>query len=179
MTDYGEDPGEYLECVSTYIGAVPALQAHTVGMLRQLADVRELQGNQTAANHFRALAGSVASEAERLLYNSGKGYWSCLYNNGTLKPVAHSLDFSQLGRHMAVRAENTVDFPVVKINCLVRQDSSRLAGANLRKDSYYFLKIITGVFCTQADLAPETKREMADWAKAELIYEGKKSKSTT
>jgi hypothetical protein len=114
LTDYGEDPGEYLECVSTYIGAVPALQAHTVGMLRQLADVRELQGNETAANHFRALAGSVASEAERLLYNIGKGYWSCLYNNGTLQPVAHSLDFSQLGRHMAVRAENTVHLSVVK-----------------------------------------------------------------
>jgi 23S rRNA maturation mini-RNase III len=29
----------------------------------------------------------------------------------------------------------------------------------------------------QADLAPATKREMVDWAKAELIYEGKKKKS--
>ena len=97
----GEDPGEFLECVSTYVGAVPAIQAHIVGMLRQLATIREFQRNQTAATTFRKLADAVATEAEQRLYNRGKGYWSCLYSNGTLQPVAHSLDFSQVGRHMS------------------------------------------------------------------------------
>jgi hypothetical protein len=31
----------------------------------------------------------------------------------------------------------------------------------------------------QADLAPATKREMVDWAKAELIYAGKQKKSNS
>jgi hypothetical protein len=124
LADYGEDASEYLECVSTYIGAVPALQAHTVDMLRRLADLREWQGNASAAGSFRATATAVAVEAHRMQYNPGAGYWSCLYANGTLTPVRHCLDFIQVGRHMA------------------------------------------------DDLSAQTKREMVNFAAAELLYDG-------
>ena len=54
IADYGGFAGDFLECVSTYIHAIPALQAGNAWMLGQLAEMLASQGNTTLARSLAA-----------------------------------------------------------------------------------------------------------------------------
>ena len=68
-------------------------------------------------------------------------------------------------------------FPSSKNDPSISQD--RLGSNIMRKRQAINLNFKNGVLRMQADLAPATKREMVDWAKAELIYAGKQKKSNS
>ena len=54
IADYGGFAGDFLECVSAYIHAIPALQAGNAWMLGQLAEMLASQGNTTLARSLAA-----------------------------------------------------------------------------------------------------------------------------
>lgn len=132
LADYGENPGKYLECVSTYVGAVPAIQAHTVGMLRGLAELRASQGNLTRAGELHKLAKYVASVVEELQYARGEGVWRSLYANGTAKVVRHCLDFINVGRLMAQDLPNRT-----------RAEMTRFASEELVKNAHGWIRALS------------------------------------
>eukprot|EP00755_Sulcionema_specki_P030344 Sspe_Gene.94135::Locus_66589_Transcript_2_3_Confidence_0.429_Length_2337::g.94135::m.94135 len=93
LADYGPSPGSFLECVPTYINAVPAIQANNVWMLRALADLRLTQGNTSGAAFHMETAAQISHEMRERMYIEGKGYWYVIHPNGTKREMRHIIDF--------------------------------------------------------------------------------------
>lgn len=73
FADYSGDPDAYLECVPTYKHATAGLQAAAAAMSRDLAELRERQGNATGAARLRARADAIARASIDALYVGGGG----------------------------------------------------------------------------------------------------------
>jgi hypothetical protein len=70
LADYSGAPNNYLECVPTYRHATAGLQGGNAFMARDLADLREAQGNVTGAAALRARADAIAAETVARMYIS-------------------------------------------------------------------------------------------------------------
>lgn len=91
LADYG-GASNLLECVPSYIHAVPALNAANVQMLNRTAAVWAALGNATRAAELLAYASSLLPHvlATRV---AGQGYFACIYPDGSRVPVRHVVDF--------------------------------------------------------------------------------------
>jgi hypothetical protein len=91
LADYG-GIDNLLECVSSYIHAVPSFNAGNVWCLRALAAVEEQRGNTERATALRTEATELAAKVNEL-YLAGTGHWVTRHPDGTEVPVKHCLDF--------------------------------------------------------------------------------------
>lgn len=90
LADYG-GIGNLLECVSTYVHEVAALNASTVWNLRTAASVLEAAGRAGDTAPLRAEAEEVLA-ALRALYAKGEGWWHARHPGGRLVEVRHCYD---------------------------------------------------------------------------------------
>ncbi len=88
LADYG-GINNLLECVSTYVHEVAALNAGNVFNLRTAA---ALEGDAAAAEEMRGQADALVAQIQKL-YVDGGGYWNTRQPDGTLVPVRHCYDF--------------------------------------------------------------------------------------
>jgi hypothetical protein len=70
LADYSGGANNYLECVPSYIHATAGLQGGNAFMARDLAELREAQGNATGAALLRARADAIALETVERMYVS-------------------------------------------------------------------------------------------------------------
>ncbi len=98
LADYGENKN-LLECAPAYIHRVPSFNAANVWMMREVAELYELQGNKAEAIRLRDLAGQLAQEVLNL-YKPGDGVWYALHRDGQRVELRHCYDFSCIGRFM-------------------------------------------------------------------------------
>jgi hypothetical protein len=90
LADYG-GIDNLLECVSSYIHAVPSFNAGNVWCLRALAAIFEQRGDKARATDLRDEATALAAKVNEL-YVEG-GYWNVRHPDGREVPVKHCLDF--------------------------------------------------------------------------------------
>ncbi len=81
-----------LECVSTYTHEVAAFNSMWVAAQRQVAAMRRLLGETTAAEALEKEASGLLERVMKL-YADGKGYWRCRQPDGSLNDVHHIYDF--------------------------------------------------------------------------------------
>ena len=110
LADYG-GIGNLLECVTTYVHEVAALNAANVWGMRFAAEL--LPGRSRAARELRAEAEALVREVMQL-YVDGAGYWYARHPD-RLVPVRHCYDFftvlNTLGWDLAPRQRHEmVDF---------------------------------------------------------------------
>jgi len=123
LAEYSDDDGNYLECVPHYRGAVAALQAGSVFMMRSVADMidRLFARDATLAPwppQLRALAANVSAATRAQLYVEGRGVWAAFVGSATppLSPVPTVVDFAHVARFLradlsaAQRAEASAFF---------------------------------------------------------------------
>ena len=94
LADYGGILN-LLECVSTYVHAVAALNAGNVWNLRTAAAVHERRGDPETAALLRKEAAELAAAVNEL-YVPGEGYFTVRHPDGTEVPVKHCYDFFQV-----------------------------------------------------------------------------------
>ena len=99
LADYG-GIDNLLECVSSYIHAVPSFNAGNVWCLRALAAVEEARGNADRAAELRDEAKALAAKVNEL-YVDGTGYWHTRHPDGSEVVVKHCLDFFHVAFAMA------------------------------------------------------------------------------
>jgi hypothetical protein len=97
LADYG-GASNLLECVPTYLHAVPALNAANVWMMNSTAAIWRALGNTTRADELSAAAEALlplvlAQYARDNVTNEGLGYFACLYPDGERVGVQHCIDF--------------------------------------------------------------------------------------
>jgi hypothetical protein len=95
LADYGK-AGNLLECVPTYIHAVPSFNAANVWMMRRVAHIQAANGNATRAAELRAAATRLLP-AVLALYEPGQGVWDSLHRDGTRVQMRHVFDFTTIG----------------------------------------------------------------------------------
>eukprot|EP00040_Diaphanoeca_grandis_P021873 m.116789 g.116789 ORF g.116789 m.116789 type:complete len:861 (+) comp28539_c0_seq1:178-2760(+) len=93
MVDYG---GTMDGFSPTYQHVLPGMQGNNIWMMRQLARLRELQGQTTKATQLRAHANAMATETIANMYTSehGKGWFNVVWptgSNGTKPLEAHEM----------------------------------------------------------------------------------------
>jgi hypothetical protein len=93
LADYGE-MDNLLECVSTYTHEVASFNATNVWALRVAAEIVGSRGEDTHAAQLRHEADDLAAAVGKL-YHPG-GYWHAGQPDGSLVPVKHCLDFSNV-----------------------------------------------------------------------------------
>lgn len=91
LADYGT-MDNLLECVSTWVHEVPAINAGNVYGMRFVATLLEHRGHSVRAQELRHEAKELAARINRLLYVSGKGWWKCGLPDGTFREVRHCYD---------------------------------------------------------------------------------------
>ncbi|MHB8513313.1 MAG: glucosidase family protein [Actinomycetota bacterium] len=84
LADYG-GIGNLLECVSTYVNEIAAMNAANVFTLRFAAEALEDE-------QLRAQASALVKEVQKL-YVDGQGFWNTRRPDGSLVPVRHCYDF--------------------------------------------------------------------------------------
>jgi hypothetical protein len=92
LADYG-GIGNLLECVSTYIHEIAALNAGNVWSMRFAADVAGMRGEQDDARALRDKAATLCATIQELY---GEGWWHTRFPDGRLVPVRHCYDFITL-----------------------------------------------------------------------------------
>lgn len=95
LADYG-GAENLLECVPTYVHAVPSLNAANVWMLRRVARYRELAGDVARAVELRASADALLP-AVLELYLPGQGVWCSRHRDGQRVEMRHVYDFATIG----------------------------------------------------------------------------------
>ncbi|MGH2808938.1 MAG: MGH1-like glycoside hydrolase domain-containing protein [Actinomycetota bacterium] len=85
--------GNLLECVSTYVHEIAALNAGNVWSMRFVADLAERRGDSAAAHSLRERASALVGEIQHLY---GDGWWHTRSPDGNLIPVKHCYDFITL-----------------------------------------------------------------------------------
>lgn len=98
LADYGE-MDNLLECVSTYTHEVASFNATNVSALRAAAEIVESRGDAALATQLRQEAAELAAAVNEL-YVPG-GYWLAGQPDGSLVPVRHCLDFSNVALAMS------------------------------------------------------------------------------
>lgn len=98
LADYG-DRNSLLECVSSYTHEVASLNAATVWMLRETADLLDFLGDSITASDYRNQATQQAQNVQTLYWRQS-GYWACRQPDGSLVPVRHAWDFGHVGRFL-------------------------------------------------------------------------------
>ncbi|MDX9971545.1 MAG: hypothetical protein RBU21_01005 [FCB group bacterium] len=98
LANYGTKDN-LLETVPTYLQRVASFNAANVWMMRIMADIRTRQGQFDKAGELRAQADALAREVLSL-YVPGKGYWTCLMDDGSRVEVRHCIDYFTVGRCM-------------------------------------------------------------------------------
>lgn len=91
LADYG-GINNLLECVSTYIHEVAALNAANVFNLRTAAEFCELTGRNDKIDHYINEAKALLPLINEL-YVDGKGYWATRFPDGSKVEVRHCYDF--------------------------------------------------------------------------------------
>ena len=104
LADYG-DTSNLLECVPTYMHAVPALNAANIYMLNRTADIWRALGNESRAAALIANATLMLNSVLQL-YVADEGVWACEYPNGTKVPVRHAVDFITIADSIAWALQN-------------------------------------------------------------------------
>ncbi len=99
LADYG-GVRNLLECVPSYIGIVPSLNAANVFMMRQTARLWRQLGRHRRADELENLAHELAGRVMGL-YVGGQGYWACLHADGRRVPVRTCIDFFTITQCMA------------------------------------------------------------------------------
>ncbi len=99
LADYGGIEN-LLECVSSYVHEVAALNAANVFNLRVAADFLERDGQADRAAELRALAAELLPRVLEL-YVEGEGHWQARQPDGRLFPVRHCYDFATIGLTIA------------------------------------------------------------------------------
>lgn len=107
LAEYSAADDNYLECVPSYRGAVAALQAGSVHMMRRTADLidRLYAGDPSLSPQppvLRALAANVSAATRSELYLPGRGFWATSVAAATppLVPVPTVVDFCHVGRFL-------------------------------------------------------------------------------
>jgi hypothetical protein len=107
LVEYSDDDGNYLECVPHYRGAVAALQAGSVFMMRSVADLidRLYSSDPILAPwpvQLRTLATNMSNITRTLMYVSGQGQWSTFVSsaNPQFTPVPTVVDFAHVSRFL-------------------------------------------------------------------------------
>lgn len=107
LAEYSASDDNYLECVPAYRGAVAALQAGSVHMMRRVADLIERLYARDAVlaprpPELRALAANVSAATRAALYLPGRGFWAARVAAAAppLTPVPSVVDFSHVGRFL-------------------------------------------------------------------------------
>lgn len=91
LADYG-DRNSLLEAVGAYTHEVASLSAANVWVLREVAELLDLNDEDGRANRLREMADELIPEIQKL-YVEGEGYWCCRQPDGELVPVRHAWDF--------------------------------------------------------------------------------------
>ncbi len=99
LADYG-GVRNLLECVPSYIGVVPSLNAANVFMMRQTAQLWRQLDRHSRADELENLAHDLAGRVMGL-YVNGQGYWACLHSHGRREPVRTCIDFFTITQCMA------------------------------------------------------------------------------
>lgn len=92
LADYG-GIGNLLECVSTYVHQIAALNAGNVWSMRFAADIAERRGYADAAGSLRRDANALVETIQQLY---GDGWWHTRSPAGELVSVRHCYDFITL-----------------------------------------------------------------------------------
>ena len=90
LADFGDDPWQLLECVTSYTGVVASFNAAYVGSTRSLAGLYRRLGREQDADRAETEAGELA-DAVLDLY-AGNGRWRIRRPEGT-DSIGHCLDF--------------------------------------------------------------------------------------
>lgn len=99
LADYGQSEN-LLECVPSYVGIVPSLNAANVFMMQQTAWLWQRLGQRRRAAELQKLAHELAGKVLGL-YMGGQGYWACVHADGTRVPVRTCIDFFTITQCMA------------------------------------------------------------------------------
>jgi len=91
LADYG-GINNLLECVSTYVHEVAALNAANVFNLRTASELCTLTGKKERVQDYLNEANALIPQINQL-YIDGKGYWSTRFPDGRLVEVRHCYDF--------------------------------------------------------------------------------------
>ncbi|HVL32816.1 MAG TPA: hypothetical protein VM600_04465, partial [Actinomycetota bacterium] len=91
LADYG-GIGNLLECVSTYIHEVPAMNAANAWSMRAAAEIADVRGDAPRAHELRSQATELIAMLQPL-YADGQGYWRSRFPDGSLVDVRHCYDF--------------------------------------------------------------------------------------
>ncbi|MCU1411673.1 MAG: hypothetical protein JWR04_2380 [Rhodoglobus sp.] len=97
LVDLGDDAWELLECVPTYRDAVVSFNAGYVGMLRSLATLLSMRGEDAEAQAARADAAELAEAV--LGQYAGGGRWRTWHPSGQYT-IGHCLDFELVAADM-------------------------------------------------------------------------------
>lgn len=97
LADFGADPWTLLECVPGYTNVVASFNAAYAGMMRSLADLRRLLGDDEAAAAADAEADTLARAAVRLAAPGGR--WQ-VRHPGKTDTIGHCLDFGLVAAHL-------------------------------------------------------------------------------
>jgi hypothetical protein len=98
LADFGDDEWNLLEAVPTYKHIVPSFNAGYAWMMREMAEIHEMEGNDDKAEEFRQDSDEMIQRILSLY--AGEGVWYSLYPEGKKIEVRHSLDFMFLGRYI-------------------------------------------------------------------------------
>jgi hypothetical protein len=92
LADYGDNLDGFSR---TYMHVLPGMQGNNVWMVRQLAQLRELQGRASAAAGLRAEAAAMARESIRTMFAASadgrRGWWNVVWPAGGGRLEAHEM----------------------------------------------------------------------------------------
>jgi hypothetical protein len=95
LADYG-GASNLLECVPTYIHQVASFNAANVWMMRRVAEIQAMEGNQARADELQSSANRLLP-AVLSLYEPNQGVWDAQYDNGQRVQIRHVFDFATIG----------------------------------------------------------------------------------
>jgi hypothetical protein len=97
LADFGADPWTLLECVPGYTNAVASFNAAYAGMMRSLANLRRLLGQDEAAAVADAQADTLARAVVRMSAPGGR--WQ-IKHPGKTETIGHCLDFGLVAAYL-------------------------------------------------------------------------------
>ncbi len=91
LADYG-GINNLLECVSTYIHEVAALNASNIYNSRFMSELASYKNDKTLSDELNSNASFILEKIQSL-YAKGKGFWNTRFPDGNLVEVRHCYDF--------------------------------------------------------------------------------------
>lgn len=106
LADFGDDEWNLLECVPTYKHIVPSFNAGYAWMMREMAKIYTMLGDNEKAAVMDSLATDMIQRILKLY--AGNGVWYSLYPNGKKIEVRHCLDFFFIGKYIPKDIPETI-----------------------------------------------------------------------